>query len=275
MAFLKKKAEDMCKGNSCARRPRTTLATPTRVATAHLTLPSRALADATTIHAINSCVLKVSKLMKARPQLDHQHHHHHLPSPAYPCPPDLPFPSQACRVYRGSTRGALPASFFEKDAFGLSGGVELGFSSTTVERAQAEHYAQGRCSNLFEMEQGMVDRGADISWLSQYPHEKEVLFPPLLGQEMLRSRVDGTTLVMQTRLSLNMLSLTLEQVVGKRRKLVGDMAQGMALELRGALGDGRGEVSLDGALKVLRETPALAEEAPWSPARFELRLAIS
>ena len=85
----------------------------TALATSHprpLT-PLRALADATTIHAINSCVLKASKLMKA------------------------------CRVYRGSTRGALPASFFEKDEFGLSGGVELGFSSTTVERAQAEHYA--------------------------------------------------------------------------------------------------------------------------------------
>ena len=25
----------------------------------------------------------------------------------------------------------------------------------------------------------MIDRGADLSWLSQYPHEREVLLPPL------------------------------------------------------------------------------------------------
>ena len=33
------------------------------------------------------------------------------------------------------------------------------------------------------MQMGMVDRGADLSWLSQYPHEREVLLPPLTGIE--------------------------------------------------------------------------------------------
>ena len=52
--------------------------------------------------------------------------------------------------------------------------------STTRDRAVAMGYAEGGAAAgiVFEIQQGMVDRGADISWLSQYPHEKEVLFGP-------------------------------------------------------------------------------------------------
>ena len=92
---------------------------------------------ATTIHAINSVVVKMSRLTKVAP------------------------------LYRGWTGATLPAKFFEADAMGVRGGVEYGFSSTTTERAQAEHYALGKASTLLELEMGMVDRGADISWLSQ------------------------------------------------------------------------------------------------------------
>ena len=125
----------------------------------------------TTIHGINSAVIKLSKLQVA------------------------------CPVYRGSTRAVLPPQFWKKDEFGLSGGVEFGFTSTTVERAQAEHYAQGQASLVFESQMGLIDRGADISWLSQYPHEREVLFGPLLGQQPLAMRVQGSTLVVATRMS--------------------------------------------------------------------------
>ena len=35
---------------------------------------------------------------------------------------------------------------------------------------QAEHYAgEGRAPMVLEMQQGMVDRGASLAWLSQYP----------------------------------------------------------------------------------------------------------
>ena len=39
--------------------------------------------------------------------------------------------------------------------------------------------ADHQTSIVFEIKMGMIDRGADISWLSQYPHEEERLFPPL------------------------------------------------------------------------------------------------
>ena len=34
---------------------------------------------------------------------------------------------------------------------------------------------------------GMIDRGADLTLVSQYPHEREILFNPLTGLEV-RSR---------------------------------------------------------------------------------------
>ena len=87
---------------------------------------------------------------------------------------------------------------------------------------------------------GMVDRGADISWLSQFAHEKaraallshmpasqatpptplphaslrlaqEILFPPLMALEVLSSGVENRLMVVDARLSLNMMSQTLEQ----------------------------------------------------------------
>ena len=53
-------------------------------------------------------------------------------------------------LYRGWTGATLPRSFFEPDELGLCGGVEYGFSSTTTERHQAMHYAQGKASTVLE-----------------------------------------------------------------------------------------------------------------------------
>ena len=46
--------------------------------------------------------------------------------------------------------------------------------------------------------------------------------------------VDGGTLIVECRISVNMASLTLEQVAGKRKKLLGDMAAQMTSEVRRA-----------------------------------------
>jgi len=40
------------------------------------------------------------------------------------------------------------------------------------------------------MRQGLADRGADISWLSQYPHEEEITFPPATGLQVTERAVD-------------------------------------------------------------------------------------
>ena len=70
---------------------------------------------------------------------------------------------------------------------------------------------------------------------TQYPHEHEVLLPPLTGIEALNVEVDGLMLVIHSRLSLNLASHTLEQVLSRRRKMLMDMCAGIELEVRDAL----------------------------------------
>ena len=73
--------------------------------------------------------------------------------------------------------GLLPESWKKENEFGVRGGVEAAFMSTSLDKAQAAFYARGGADKskanapavLFEIQMGMVDRGADISWLSQVP----------------------------------------------------------------------------------------------------------
>jgi hypothetical protein len=99
----------------------------------------------TTLHAIASAVVKLSQLTVAR------------------------------HVYRGVSGGKLPAALRRRSTHGVRGGVDLAFMSTTEDRAVALHYAgsRGGPAVALELQQGLVSRGADVSWLSQYPHEKE------------------------------------------------------------------------------------------------------
>ena len=85
------------------------------------------------------------------------------------------------KVYRGVHDMVLPKhQFWEANAYGVRGGIEAAFLSTTRDEATALGYAKGtRGGFVFEIQQGMIDRGADIGFLSQYPFEEEVLFAPL------------------------------------------------------------------------------------------------
>ena len=49
---------------------------------------------------------------------------------------------------------------------------------------------------IFEIHQG-VDRGASLSWLSQYPHEEEVTFSPLTALEVRGRRIEGAYIVVE------------------------------------------------------------------------------
>ena len=81
----------------------------------------------------------------------------------------------------------------------------------------------------------MIDRGAELGWISQYPHEAECLFAPLTGLEVQGVTVEGTVLVVEARLSVNLNALTIEQVVGARKKMLEDMVPGLEGEVRQAL----------------------------------------
>ena len=82
------------------------------------------------------------------------------------------------RLYRGLGGIVLPDAFWgSKDGF--RGGVETGLMSTTTDRRVAMQYSgkDGKRSTVFEILAGRVDIGADLSWVSQYPGEKEVPLP--------------------------------------------------------------------------------------------------
>jgi len=142
----------------------------------------------TTLHAINSGIVKLSKLTKAT------------------------------TVYRGVT-GLLPNEFWEENEHGVLGGVERAFMSTSTQRDVALGYmnqSNKTAKILFEIRMGMIDRGADVSCLSQFPAEREILFAPLTGLEVSAvPRDEEGVLVIELRLSCNLHDLTLEQVVGK------------------------------------------------------------
>eukprot|EP01052_Picozoa_sp_SAG31_P015468 SAG31_NODE_994_length_10499_cov_6.293452_6_plen_2190_part_01 len=153
----------------------------------------------TTLHAINSGVIKVSRLQPK------------------------------CIVYRGMHGIRLPKSFTQEDDFGFKSGVEYGFMSTTTNRSVAEQYSRSRDpsepSMIFEMELEMVNRGAFLKWLSQYPDEQEILFPPLTGLEVVRQHEEsvsqtnvGSRLIFVMQLNVNMQSMTIEEVLAQRRK---------------------------------------------------------
>ena len=78
----------------------------------------------TTIHAINSAIVKASKL------------------------------TVAAKVYRGVAGGVLPERFWVEDEQGVRGGVERAFLSTTYERDVAMQYASvdGKPSIVFEIQ---------------------------------------------------------------------------------------------------------------------------
>merc|ERR1719350_1653787 len=159
----------------------------------------------TTIHVINSAIIKLSKVQKA------------------------------LTVYRGVQGGLLPPEFWNKNDFGVCGGIEFGFMSTTLDESVAKTYAAGggrRAATIFEIKMGMVDRGADLSGFSQYPHEREICFAPLTGIEVLKTRVDASVLVVEARLNINLAAMTMEQVVSKRKKAFGDMCQNLEMETK-------------------------------------------
>ena len=115
---------------------------------------------ATTLHAVNSAVIKLGKLTKAE------------------------------TVYRGIGGKALPPEFWKVNRFGVRGGVEPAFMSTTLNREVAMTYASGSGVGIvLAIRQGMVNRGADISWLSQYPHEAECVAAPRSRHNPLLSPV--------------------------------------------------------------------------------------
>merc|ERR1712194_416920 len=156
------------------------------------------------LHIINSALLKLGKLLKA------------------------------CNVYRGMQGGRLPEAFQKANMYNVRGGVEYGFMSTTTDRDVALQYARSgdEMSMVLQMQLGMVDRGADLSWLSQYPLEREICFSPLTSLEVQATSVESSVLLVDVRININLIALTIEQVVAKRKRIIETMVENTLVEAK-------------------------------------------
>ena len=81
-------------------------------------------------------------------------------------------------LWRGAHGGVLDESFVDE------GGTEVAVCSTTTELEVAAAYSAAcetaPCALLFRMQtSNFMDRGASIDWLSAFPAEREICFPPL------------------------------------------------------------------------------------------------
>eukprot|EP01044_Picomonas_judraskeda_P000422 COSAG03_NODE_18_length_21685_cov_15.938988_28_plen_674_part_00 len=164
----------------------------------------------TTLHVLNSGVLKLAKLQPA------------------------------IQVYRGISGMRLPKSFTEKNELNVRGGVEYGFMSTTTDEAVAMSFAKGgdagTASTLVVASMGMIDRGATLDWLSQYPHEREILLPPLTAMEVVEIEdfVDSGSFRMRklhVRLNTNLVSMTIENLLAVRKKQVHELVEIVAKDI--------------------------------------------
>ena len=81
-------------------------------------------------------------------------------------------------LYRGLANRTVPPAFFKE------GGTEYAPMSTTNDLSVAVEYSASRMTSrssvlLRMVTKSFIERGADISYLSAFPGEAEVLFPPL------------------------------------------------------------------------------------------------
>ena len=99
----------------------------------------------TTVHSINSAILKLSRATPMYPRF----------------------------VYRGSSKMQLPEALAGKDRLGRMSIVDMGFLSLTGARDVAMRYAaDGDLSMVLKVERGDCSSGAFIAGLSFYPDEE-------------------------------------------------------------------------------------------------------
>mmetsp|Transcript_48529 Transcript_48529/g.127834 ORF Transcript_48529/g.127834 Transcript_48529/m.127834 type:complete len:332 (-) Transcript_48529:328-1323(-) len=100
-------------------------------------------------------------------------------------------PEEGQRVLHRGIRGELPQSFWLEDKQGKVTATDVAFMSTSRERRTPIQYMGGGSNVLWELHPELESdagyhRGADISMLSQFPHEEEVLFPPFTRLTVLQ-----------------------------------------------------------------------------------------
>ena len=187
--------------------------------------PDRASEYKTTVHAINSFIIKLA--------------YYTIPAALQPqaVAQGIHFNSQPRKLYRGVCGKLYDSAFLFGDTV-QRGAVSQGFMSLSRKREVAEGYAANSKGKLHPslkyimvVEEKMCDRGADVAWLSQYPGEDEKLIGPLAALQIESCEVDELVdptdsskkhqlIVMRLRFNVNQMSQPLEKLKSQRRTLL-------------------------------------------------------
>jgi hypothetical protein len=147
-------------------------------------------------------------------------------------------------LYRGlGGKMDLPDVFFQIDAQGCSGYAEWGFLSTTSDRDVALGYSgvKERLPKAMVMviETSSIDRGADISELSQYPGEKEFLYLPCSfvqrtwqGNGRVQVVDGGLVAFFSVKVNLNIKTQTVEELQEQKKSMHMVSARSMLAEVK-------------------------------------------
>ena len=169
----------------------------------------------TTIYCIVSGIIKLSKVMRL---------------------PDNRM------VYRGLGGLELPEAFTTPDECGIRGGVEFAMMSTTLDRRVALQYAGQETPTIFEINLGAIDRGASLTFLSQYPAEEEILLPPrsylevVGGMSRREAGEDGRMFrIVSLKVNANATSSTIEQIEARRKDILVSAGENALHDIRSRL----------------------------------------
>ena len=99
--------------------------------------------------------------------------------------------------------GILPTEFFKPDDKGMISFLEYGFSSTSDDKNVVAAFRDETAFNLtlevtqIKNEITGCHQGVPLEWLTYYPGENEILFPPLTMFQVVHKRREGFNIYLQ------------------------------------------------------------------------------
>jgi len=133
-------------------------------------------------------------------------------------------------VYRGLCGGSeqFAAGLLEKDGKGVASVVDLSFFSVVEDpfsavrhaaRADAGGGEQGALPTILEIKVGKTSMGSCLKWVSQFPEEEEIVYPPRTHLEVVGApRVEEGVRVITLRPTVDQSVRTLEQMRAARKE---------------------------------------------------------
>ena len=115
--------------------------------------------------------------------------------------------------------------------------MDLSFLSVTENRAEAERHAarrdagrgeQGAMPTILEIKVGKTSMGSCLRWLSQFPEEEEIVYPPRTHLEVVGApRVARGFRVITLRPTVDQSVRTLEQMLAARKEGVFELVHSL------------------------------------------------